>query len=94
MLELLGQCRNLAPVVGDKTLLITGVPQPRDVSFDKLSWQDGHLKMSVRHVPEFRTATIFLYAYDSARAAHLKAFRGQGFEGRSGESFLDIPHGD
>src|SRR5208283_4468594 len=74
-LQMRRQRRDLQTVIGQKKLLIPGIPQSREFAIQHDGRQDRHAESPVGVLPKLRAATILLYADDAARASHGEAKR-------------------
>jgi hypothetical protein len=91
--EMRGQGRKLQAFVGQKKLLVAGIPKASEAALEHDRRDDGHLVHVVRAFAKLRAAAVFFDADNAARAANGKAERRQIFHLLRCELLFDIPHG-
>ena len=67
--EMRGESGQFYAVVGEEKLLVTGVPQASELTFQHDGGEDGHLKAAIGALAKFGAATVFFHANDAAGAA-------------------------
>lgn len=83
----------LEAFVGQQKFLVSGVPKPGKPPLQHNRRHNRHLVEVVRLLAEFRSASVFFHADNTARAADGEAQRRQAFNLLRCKSFFDIPHG-
>jgi hypothetical protein len=91
--EVRGQGRKLQAFVGQKKLLVAGVPEAGEAAFEHDRGRDGHLIEIVGAFAKFGAAAVLFDAHDAARAANGKAQRREILHLLRCELLFDIPHG-
>src|SRR5713226_9243431 len=79
--------------VREQELLVTGVPQSRELALQHDGRNNGQLVEVVRALAEFRSAAVLFDAHHPARAPHGKPQRGETLDCSWWEAFFDIQHG-
>src|SRR5215470_6312155 len=75
ILQMRGEGWYFQPLVRQQKLLVTRVPEPRELSLEHQRGRDGHLVAVVGAFAKLRSASVFLHAHHASRAAHRKAQR-------------------
>jgi len=92
ILQVPGQRRQLDAIVGQQELLVTGIPQARELALHHDCGQDGELITRVSALAKFGAAAVFFDAHDTARTADGKTESRQTFDGLRVKTLFDIPH--
>src|SRR5262249_51383926 len=90
--QVLRQRGNFLTVVGEKKLLVTGVPQTRELSTEHDRGHDRHLIKAVGTFAKLGAAAVLFHANNAAGAANGKSQCRQTFDGFLREALVDIPH--
>ena len=92
-LELFHVDGELLAFVGDQKFLIARVPERGELALQHDAGNLSHLKTAFLAFAKLGAAVVFLNADHAAGISHQKAFRGERFDARLVEQFVDVPHG-